>query len=376
MTELRRRMIQDMRLHGLAAGTQRVYVEAVKVLARHYNHPPDQLREDHIRQFFVHLIETKRLANSTIRLYLFAIKFLYRMTLKRHWPVLDLIRIRRPKTLPVVLGRAEVRHLISHIRRPAARMCAILMYSCGLRVSEAVALRAEHIDSKRMVVCVRNGKGAKDRYVPLPKRTLELLRAYWLKHRPGTWLLPSHSGRTPISPNAVREAIKGAVRDCGLPKTISCHTLRHSYATHLLEDGLELRAIQGFLGHQSIRTTARYAHLTTRATALQALPLGHAVRPAYAPRGIFRRVGASLGPSGGPSNTPNTSQDLPRRPSPAVPHFLRALDPASSCHKRPNTPPAVQSNRPFATAPRRKNSCSLFGASRLVFACGCTRPGR
>jgi len=265
MTELRRRMIQDMRLHGLAAGTQRVYVEAVKVLARHYNRPPDQLRENQIREFFVYLTENGRRADSTIRLYLFAVKFLYRRTLNRQWPVLDLIRIRRSKTLPTVLGRAEVRHLLRHIRCPAARMSATLMYCCGLRVSEAVALRAEHIDSQRMVVCVRNGKGAKDRYVPLPKRTLELLRAYWLEHRPGIWLFPSNTGRRPISPNAVRKAIKGAMSDGGQTKNVSCHTLRHSYATHLLEDGLDLRVIQGLLGHQNIKTTARYAHLTTRA---------------------------------------------------------------------------------------------------------------
>ena len=265
MTELRRRMIQDMRLHGLAVGTQRTYVDAVKALAKHYNQPPDQLTENHIREFFVYLTETRRLAASTIRVYLFAVKFLYRMTLKRHWPVLDLIRIRRPKTLPTVLSRAEVRQLLRHIRRPVARMSATLMYSCGLRVSEAVGLRAEHIDSRRMVVCVRNGKGAKDRYVPLPKRTLGLLRTYWREHRPKTWLFPSSTGRGPISPNSVRKAIKGAIRDGGLAKDASCHTLRHSYATHLLEDGLELRLIQGFLGHQSIKTTARYAHLTTRA---------------------------------------------------------------------------------------------------------------
>jgi len=265
MTELRRRMIQDMRLHGLAAGTQRTYVEAVKVLARYYGRSPGQLRENQIREFFVHLIEAGRLADSTIHLYLYAIKFLYRRTLNRHWPVLDLIRIRKPKTLPTVLSRAEVRQLLAHIRRPAARMSAILMYSCGLRVSEAVGLRADHIDSQRMVVCVRNGKGAKDRYVPLPKRTLELLRAYWREHRPKTWLFPSNTGCGPIPPNSVRQAIKGALRDCGLAKKVSCHTLRHSYATHLLEDGLDLRVIQGFLGHQSIKTTARYAHLTTRA---------------------------------------------------------------------------------------------------------------
>ena len=265
MTELRRRMIQDMRLHGLAAGTQETYVRAVKALAKHYNQPPDQLTENHIREFFVYLTETRRLAASTIRVYLFAIKFLYRMTLKRHWPVLDLIRVRKPKTLPTVLSRDEVRDLLRHIRRPAARMSATLMYSCGLRVSEAIGLQAEHIDSRRMVVCVRNGKGAKDRYVLLPARTLELLRAYWREHRPETWLFPSNTGCGPIPPNSVRQSIKGAARDCGLSKNVACHTLRHSYATHLLEDGLELRVIQGFLGHQNIKTTALYAHLTTRA---------------------------------------------------------------------------------------------------------------
>ena len=265
MTELRQRMSEDMRLRGLAEGTQQVYLEAVKHLATHYSRSPDLLTEDEVRDFLLYLTETRKLAKSTVRIHLFALKFLYRMTLKRHWPVLDLIRIRRPKTLPTVLSRAEVRQLLRHIRRPASRMSATVMYCCGLRVSEAVGLQADHIDSQRMVVCVRNGKGAKDRYVLLPTRTLELLRTYWLKHRPGIWLFPSNTGRSPIPPNSVRESIKGAARDCGLAKNVACHTLRHSYATHLLEDGLELRVIQGFLGHQSIKTTARYAHLTTRA---------------------------------------------------------------------------------------------------------------
>lgn len=264
MTELRRRMIADMRLHGLSTGTQRTYVEAVKNLAQHYNRPPDQLREADIRAFFVYLTETKRLARSTIRVYLFALKFFYRRTLRRQWPVLDLIRVRRSKKLPVVLSRQEVRKLLVHIRRPAARLSAVLMYSCGLRVSEAVRLRAEHIDSQRMVVCVRDGKGAQDRYVPLPKRTLELLRAYWLEQRPGPWLFPSHVSSRPIPRGTVLKCVKAAARDAGLTKNVSCHTLRHSYATHLLEEGTELRVIQGLLGHRSLRSTTRYAHLTQR----------------------------------------------------------------------------------------------------------------
>jgi len=140
----------------------------------------------------------------------------------------------------------------------------VMMYSCGLRVSEAVRLQARDIDSQRMVVWVRNGKGAKDRYVPLPKRTLELLRAYWLEQRPGRWLFPSHVPSRPIDRGAVLKCIKAAARDAALTKNVSCHTLRHAYATHLLEEGIDLRVIQGLLGHRSLRSTARYAHLTER----------------------------------------------------------------------------------------------------------------
>ena len=265
MTELRRRMIQDMQLRGLAPGTQRVYIEGVKALAAHYNRPPDQLTEQHLRRFFLHLITTRKLAQSTVSLYFYAIKFLYRHTLARRWPLFDLMRFKRAKRLPVILSPGEVRRLIAHIRRPAARIAVVIMYSCGLRVSEAVALQAQHIDSARMNILVRRGKGDKDRNVPLPARTLELLRDYWLEHRPGQWLLPAAAGQGPISPSAVGKCIKAAAIDAGIAKNISCHTLRHSYATVLLENQFDLRLIQGFLGHASIKTTTLYTHLTTRA---------------------------------------------------------------------------------------------------------------
>ena len=264
MTELRHRMIQDMQLRGLAPGTQRVYIEGVKSLARHYGRSPDQLTEEQIRQFFLYLTETRHLARSTLRVYLYAIKFLFRMTLNRPWPVFELLRVRKSKKLPVVLSPDEVRQLLAHIRRPDARMVAILLYSCGLRVSEAARLRADHIDSKRRVVCVRNGKGNKDRYVPLPTRTLQLLRAYWREHRPPAWLFPSRDGSRPLGGGRVRACIKAAAAQCGITKNVGCHTLRHTYATHLLEHGIDLRVISGLLGHRSLRTTARYAHLTQR----------------------------------------------------------------------------------------------------------------
>ena len=216
MTELRRPMIQDMQLRGFTPGTQRTYLEGVKALARHYGRSPDQLTEEQIRQFFLYLTQTRRLARSTVRVYLYAIKFLFRRTLNRRWPVFELMRVRKSKKLPVVLSPDEVRQLLAQIRRPAARMVAILLYSCGLRVSEAVRLRAEHIDSKRRVVCVRNGKGNKDRYVPLPKRTLELLRDYWREHRPRTWLFAACDGDRPLGGGGVRACIKAAAAQCGL----------------------------------------------------------------------------------------------------------------------------------------------------------------
>jgi len=265
MTRLRRRMIQDMRLRGLAEATQRTYLDAVKNLARHFGRSPDQLTEDDVRQFFLHLTQTQHRARSTVRVHLFAIKFLFRHTLRRPLPILDLIRLRRDRKLPTVLSRQEARQLLAHIRRPAARMSAVMMYTCGLRVSEAVHLRIQDIDSRRMVVCVRNGKGRKDRYVPLPQRTLELLRSYWQQHHPQHWLFPNHAGTKPIRRETVLKAVRGAAQDAKLTKAVCCHTLRHSYATHLLEQGVDLRSIQGLLGHRSIRSTIPYLHLTQRA---------------------------------------------------------------------------------------------------------------
>ncbi len=265
MTELQRRMIQDMELRDLKENTQKAYLDAVKDLARHYNRPPDLLSEEEVRRYFIHLTKVRRCAKSTTRVRLFGIKFLFRYTLRRPLPVFDLIRLPRDRKLPTVLSRQEVRQLLTCIRRPAARMSALMMYSCGLRVTATTRLRDPDIDSRRMVVCVRNGKGGKDQYVPLPRRTLELLRAYWREHRPEHWLFPDRSGSKPIRPEAVRQCIQAAAPDCGITKAIGCHTLRHSYATHLLEDGVDLRTIQTLLGHRSIRSTIGYLHLTQRA---------------------------------------------------------------------------------------------------------------
>jgi site-specific recombinase XerD len=262
MTDLRRRMIRDMELRGLAPGTQRTYVEAIRNLAAHYRRSPEALSEEEVRAFFVYLAKERRLAASTLRVYLFAIKFLFQKTLGRTWPVLGLIRVPRPKRLPEVLSREEVRLLLARVRRPAAQMSLVMMYACGLRVSEATHLRAGDIDSGRMVVHVRGGKGQKDRQVPLPRPVLDRLRAYWVRHRPRAWLFPARNPLVPLSSGSARRCLQAALRGSGIHKAVSCHTLRHSYATHLLEAGADLRVIQGLLGHRSLKTTFVYLHLT------------------------------------------------------------------------------------------------------------------
>ena len=262
MTDLRRQMTEDMKLHALTEGTQATYLEAIKNLAAHYKRPPDQLSEQEIRDFIVYLTKTKGLGSSTVRVYFYAIKFLYQKTLNKNWKSLDLIRIKRAHKLPTVLTAGEVWHILNRVRRPVARMSLIMMYSCGLRVSEANHLQASDIDSKRMVVCVRNGKGAKDRHVPLPKQTLEQLRQYWGKHHPETWLFPSQNSLKPIRSGSVRRCLKAALWKSDVKKNLTCHTLRHCYATHLLEKGVDLRVIQGLLGHKSLKTTFIYMHLS------------------------------------------------------------------------------------------------------------------
>jgi len=262
MTTFRRRMLEDLQLRGLAPSTQQCYVEAVKHLTQYYRRAPDQISEDELRQYFLFLINEKQVAESTFRIHLYGIRFFYERTLKRPWPVFDLVRPRHPQKLPVVLSLREVRSLLALVANPTARMCLQLIYACGLRLREGTQLQVSDIDSQRMLVRVRQGKGGKDRFVPLAPRVLELLRAYWQRQRPRPWLFPARHQQTPLPATTLQKTFKLVVRQSGIPKDASIHTLRHSYATHLLERGVSLRVIQELLGHQSPRTTARYTHLT------------------------------------------------------------------------------------------------------------------
>ena len=266
MTHLRQRMIEDMQLRGLSERTQGSYVRAVRQLAEYYGRSPDQLSEEELRQYFLYLKNEKQASRSTCTVALCGIKFLYEYTLQRDWPTLSFVRPPRERKLPVVLSREEVCRILGCLRRPHYRVCLSTIYSCGLRLQEGVQLQVADIDSARKLLHVRLGKGAKDRYVPLPDRALELLRAYWITHRHPVWLFPAQKGVTtatgPMCESGVQRAFRAALQESGIQKRASVHTLRHSYATHLLEAGVNLRVIQTWLGHRSPSSTALYTHLT------------------------------------------------------------------------------------------------------------------
>lgn len=282
MTPLRQRMIEDMQLRGFSARTQECYVAAVRQLAKHYHRRPDQLTEEDLRQYFLYLANKKKVARATATIALCGIKFFYEQTLRQQWTTLRFVRPQREKKLPVVLGREEVRSILSLVRIPVYRACLTTIYACGLRLLEGAHLQVPDIDSARMLLHI-HGKSKKDRYVPLPEPTLQMLRTYWRTHRCPVWMFPAptrhglqHSlanNGGPVTRSSLQSAFRRALLKSGIAKRAHVHTLRHSYATHLLEAGVNLRIIQDNLGHGSARTTQIYTHLTQRVKATLTDPL-------------------------------------------------------------------------------------------------------
>jgi integrase/recombinase XerD len=270
ITPLRQRMQQDLQLAGLSERTQEAYLRAVRQLADHFHKAPDRLSEAQLRQYLLYLKNDKQFAPSSLIVAASGIKFFYTHTAPRDWETLRKVRVPRPETLPDVLTIDEVRRLIDAVRTPHNRTYFWAVYSLGLRLQEGLNLQVGDIDGARMLVHVHHGKGAKDRYVPLPPRTLLLLRRYWATHRHPLWLFPATgrdhqhaaSATGPMERSSVQGAMRRVVHELDFRKAISIHTLRHSYATHLLEAGVNLRLIQQYLGHSSLQTTMVYLHLT------------------------------------------------------------------------------------------------------------------
>lgn len=263
MTRLRQRMLEDLRIRNLAQGTQRNYVHNVAAFARHFGRSPDELGPEHVRAWQVHLVEDRQVAWSTLNTAVCALRFLYRTTLGRDWPIRHIPYAKREKKLPVVLSPREVQRLLAAVSNPKHRAILMVSYSGGLRVSEVAHLRVEDIDSRRMVIHVRHTKGKKDRFVPLSPKLLGELRAYWRAARPRPFLFPGADPQRPITRGTIARACKKAAREAGIEKNVSPHTLRHSFATHLLEAGVDVRTIQVLLGHGALRTTSRYTHVST-----------------------------------------------------------------------------------------------------------------
>lgn len=265
------RMLEDLRLQGYSERTCMSYLRNVAKLENYFGFAPEELSDEQLRAFFVHVKQDLRYSRSTSTQLICAIKFFYEKTLKKPWPQeVLLVRPPREHKLPVVLSADEVRRILKGVEQPHHRVCLKLIYACGLRLGEALRLQIGDIDTGNAQLHVRLGKGGRDRYVPLAPRTIAMLRWFWKSHRNATWLFPApgqggqgmSSACEPMSRTTLQRAFRLALRDSGLKKAAHIHTLRHSWATHLLEAGVDLRHIQTWLGHASPKTTALYTHLT------------------------------------------------------------------------------------------------------------------
>jgi integrase/recombinase XerD len=277
MTPLRQRFTQDLQLRNYAPRTISVYVSAVARFALHFHRSPDLLNAENVRQYQLHLLSLK-VSWSRFNQTVSALRLFYALTLRRPDVVVMIPYGKKPKPLPAVLSPDEVARLFSAVKNPRDLMILQTAYAAGLRVSEVVRLRVSDIDSSRMTLHIRAAKGRKDRFVPLSAVLLDRLRDYWQQYRPKLWLFPGGRPGDHLSAANVQRMCARTVRACGLSKKASMHTLRHSYATHLLENGIDLATLQKLLGHNQLSTTLRYthvgqAHLQRAVSPLDTLPL-------------------------------------------------------------------------------------------------------
>jgi integrase len=259
MTPLRQRMINAMHMHGFSPRTHDSYLAAVRDLAKFTRRSPDTLEPADLTRYFEHLVLERQLAPASVRLIYNGLRFLYLQVLA--WPALDLevTLPKRPQRIPGLLTRAEVAVILEACVKPRERTMLTVCYGCGLRLAEVLALRVADIDGERKLLRIEQGKGAKDRLVPLSPTLLEELRAYWRLYRPHELLFPGRTGG-PLSPTLLQKAYTQAKRRSGVTKVGGLHALRHAYATHQLAAGLQVERLQRLMGHRSIQTTLRYVH--------------------------------------------------------------------------------------------------------------------
>ena len=278
MGKLRDQMLMDLQLSGAKPRTQETYLREVENLAKYFNRSPAQLGEAELKEYMLYMIKERHLSEGTFRFYVAGLKFFYRTTLKREWPVEKIRHPRSKRKLPVVLDLSEVESLFSVTRNLKHKTILMITYSSGLRVSETARLKLTDIDSKRMTVRVSDGKGGKDRYTLLSKITLEHLRKYWKKYRPTEWLFEGQKKNDHISMSTIQQVFMKAKKRAGITKPASVHTLRHSFATHLIEGGTSLHHVQLLLGHRSPTTTTVYLHVSRLNLAQVTSPLDRATK--------------------------------------------------------------------------------------------------
>jgi len=273
MSTLKEQMLAELQLRGLTPKTQKIYLREVSNYAKYFGKSPEELGEKDLREYLLYLLNERKLAKGTYRFYYQGLKFLYKHTLKRE-EVVEKIRCPRgKKKLPVVLDLAEVKMLLSVMENIKHRAILTITYSAGLRISETAHLKVSDIDSKRMMVRVQQGKGGKDRYTILSQTALECLRQYWRAYRPKDWLFEGQKEGTHICLSSIRQIFVEAKERAGITKPASPHTLRHSFATHLIEAGTSLHHVQLLLGHRSPTTTTVYLHVSRMNLAQVTSPL-------------------------------------------------------------------------------------------------------
>lgn len=272
MTPLRQRMLEDLRVRNFSPTTQRAYIYAVARFAQHFGKSPELLGPEDIRAYQLHLL-SKQLAWSTFKVSVCALRFLYGVTLGKDWAVRHIPYPHQPRKLPVILSLAELQQFFEAIPNLKHRAALMTAYAAGLRVSEVVALKVTDIDSQRMVIRIEQGKGRKDRYVMLSPRLLTLLRTYWKTVRPKEWLFTGYKPNQHLSVRALQVVCHNAWQNSGLTKPVTMHSLRHCFATHLLEQGTDLRTIQLLMGHRSLATTGRYLSVATSSICSTPSPL-------------------------------------------------------------------------------------------------------